>query len=432
MAQNTNVILRSKSIYSIFVRNYSEDGNFNAVTKDLDRIHALGIDIIWLLPIYPIGEPKRKGSLGSPYSIQDYRKINPEYGTFDDFKTLLSEAHSREMKVIIDIVYNHTSHGSMLQKDHPEWFYKDEEGSFGNKVGGWTDVIDLDYSNRELWDYQIETLKYWSNLGVDGFRCDVAPLVPIDFWLKARSEISKLNKDTIWISESLDPSFIKELRDRKIPALSDSEIFQAFDIAYDYDCYEFFMKYLEGQIDLESFLEKKRAQEYIYPANYVKLRFLENHDQKRAAELFSSDNSLTNWTAFMFFEKGTSLLFAGQEFRVSNSSSLFDQDLVKWKKDRGFSSLIKKLIKLKGKDTFVLGNYHIQKSSKIGVIEARYIAKDKTLIGLFNVEGKLGEYNIALQDGKYQNLINDEYVSVENRQLALGNKPVVIEVTNEK
>lgn len=135
MAYCTKTDLRNKVIYSVYVRNYSAEGTFTAVEKDLDRIKGLGVDIIWFLPIYPIGKEKRKGTLGSPYAIADYRKVNPELGTMDDFKHLVQEIHLRGMKCMLDIVYNHTSPDSWLAKNHPEYFYKTPEGQMGNRVG---------------------------------------------------------------------------------------------------------------------------------------------------------------------------------------------------------------------------------------------------------------------------------------------------------
>lgn len=149
MAKDTKIDLRNKTIYSIFVRDYSAEGNFEGVRRDLDRIKALGTDIIWLLPIQPSGKEKRKGSLGSPYAIADYRAINPEYGTMEDFKRLCQDVHAKGMKIIIDCVYNHTSPDSVLAKEHPDWFYHKQDGSFGNRVGDWSDVIDLDYSHKD-------------------------------------------------------------------------------------------------------------------------------------------------------------------------------------------------------------------------------------------------------------------------------------------
>lgn len=332
MAVTTSVNLRSQVIYSVYVRNYSEEGTFAAVERDLDRIRSLGVDILWFLPIYPIGKVKRKGTLGSPYAIADYRKVNPELGTMEDFRHLVEEIHKRGMKCMLDIVYNHTSPDSYLAKHHPEYFYRTPEGTMGNRVGDWGDVVDLDYSSKDLWDYQIDTLKMWAEL-VDGFRCDVAPLVPLAFWQKAREEVSRVNPECIWLSESVEPEFIVELRGRGMTALSDSEIFQAFDLCYDYDIHKFFRSYLRGEVSLGRYAEAVNMQESMYPANYVKLRYLENHDQDRAQAIIPSSEALINWTAFMYFQKGTALLYAGQENRNQKRPDLFEKrcDLSGWK-----------------------------------------------------------------------------------------------------
>ena len=251
MADNTGKALRTKMIYSVFIRNYSKEGTFEALRQDLDRIRALGTDIIWLMPVHPVGEKHRKGTLGSPYAIRDYRAVNPEFGSMEDFVNLTNDIHEKGMKVIIDVVYNHTSPDSVLAKEHPEWFFHKKDGSFGNKTGDWWDVIDLDYNNRALWDYQIETLKIWARY-VDGFRCDVAPMIPIEFWMQARQEIEEVRPGCIWLAESVEPEFILDNRRRGITCASDSEIFRAFDISYEYDVYWDFNRYLTGEEPLAS------------------------------------------------------------------------------------------------------------------------------------------------------------------------------------
>ncbi len=150
MAVSTQKTLRNQVMYQVFVRNFSDEGTFAAVQSRLDEIKALGTDIIWFMPIHPIGRQARKGTLGSPYAISDYREVNPEFGSMSDFKSLVGAIHGKGMKCIIDVVYNHTSPDSVLSQKHPEWFYHRSDGSFGNRVGDWTDIIDLDYSNREL------------------------------------------------------------------------------------------------------------------------------------------------------------------------------------------------------------------------------------------------------------------------------------------
>ena len=148
MAFDTDKGHRNQVMYSVFVRNYSPEGTFEGVRKDLQRIRDLGVDIIWLMPIHPLGEKARKGSLGSPYAIKNYREVNPEFGTLEDFKALVDDIHALGMKCIIDVVYNHTSPDSWLSQNHPQWFYHKPDGSFSNRVGDLTDIIDLDYSNK--------------------------------------------------------------------------------------------------------------------------------------------------------------------------------------------------------------------------------------------------------------------------------------------
>ncbi len=135
MATSTPKSYRNQVMYQIFVRNFSKEGTFKGVIPKLDAIKDLGVDIVWFAPIHPIGETARKGSLGSPYAIKDYRKINPEYGSMDDFKATVDAIHKAGMKCIIDVVYNHTSPDSVLAAEHPEWFYHKPDGSFGNRVG---------------------------------------------------------------------------------------------------------------------------------------------------------------------------------------------------------------------------------------------------------------------------------------------------------
>ena len=180
MAKDTLLNLRNEITYCIYVRNHTPEGTFTAVITDLQRIRGLGVDNIWFMPDHPIAVMKRKGVEGSPYAIKDYRAVNPAYGTMDDFKALVAAIHDLGMKVMIDIVFNHTSPDSVLVEQHLEWFYRRPNGEMGNKVGEWYDIVDLDYTHPELWDYQIETLKHWAAI-VDGLRCDVASLVLLDF-----------------------------------------------------------------------------------------------------------------------------------------------------------------------------------------------------------------------------------------------------------
>lgn len=321
MAANTDPRLQNQVIYSIYVRNHTSEGTFRAVIPDLDRIRALGTDIIWLMPIHPIGVEGKKGTLGCPYANRDYRAVNPAYGTMEDFEALVREIHAHGMKCMIDVVYNHTSPDSVLYREHPEYFYRGPDGKPGNKLGDWADVIDLDYSNRGLWQYLTDTLVMWAGL-VDGFRCDVASFVPVEFWLQARAAVAAVNPDCVWLAETVHRSYGCLARRHGVYSASDGEVFRAFDLEYEYDVREVFDQYLRGEVPLSRYLDALSFQEACYPANYNKLRFLENHDQPRIASFVRDERALVNYTAMLYFLKGTTLLYAGQEFENDHLPSL--------------------------------------------------------------------------------------------------------------
>ena len=391
MAYCTKTDLRNQVIYSIYVRNYSEEGTFLEVEKDLDRIKGLGVDIIWFLPIYPIGQEKRKGILGSPYAIADYRKVNPELGTMDDFKHLVEGIRTRGMRVMLDIVYNHTSPDSWLAKNHPEYFYKTPEGEMGNRVGDWGDIVDLDYGNKELWDYQIDTLKMWAGI-VDGFRCDVAPLVSLAFWLKAREEVARVNPECIWLSESVEPEFIVDMRAKAV-----------------------------------------NMQEYIYPANYVKMRYLENHDQDRAKEIIPKESALRNWTAFLYFQKGATLLYAGQENQNETRPDLFNKDVINLDGSRDISDMLRQLYQIKKLPVVAKSSYRLSADEGLGAAigEHKEIQGKGRLLGIFSFEGKCGQVEAGIQDGTYTNMVNGKEIRIEDGKIDLKMCPVIIKENGE-
>lgn len=416
MAENTEKTWRNQVIYSIFVRNHTQEGTFEGVRRDLPRIRELGADVIWLLPVHPIGEKARKGVLGSPYAIRDYRGVNPEYGTLDDFRRLVDEAHRLGMKCIIDVVYNHTSPDSVLAEEHPEWFYHKEDGAFGNRVGDWSDIIDLDYKNRGLWAYQIETLKYWASM-VDGFRCDVAPLVPLGFWREARAAVESVRPGCLWLAETVDPGFIAQLRAEGFGCLSDCQTYEAFDICYDYDIYHVFRDYLDGTVPLARYAEAVNRQEVTYPANYSKLRFLENHDQARAAFLVPDGPSLLNWTAFSFFQKGTGFIYAGQEAGCAHLPNLFYKDPVDWTgPDR--SEQFRRLCALKKHPLMTDSAYTVQ-ALPGDVLYAVHRKGNRRLAGVFSVRGAKALVRVDVPDGWYENLFDGGRVEVKDGRVTV-------------
>ncbi len=413
--------LRNMTLYSIFVRNFG--GTFAAVENDLPRIRDLGVDAIWLLPIHPIGKEKRKGTLGSPYAISDYRAINPEFGTMDDFTHLCDAAHALGLKVLIDVVYHHTSPDSVLVKTHPEYFYRKPDGSFGNHVGDWSDIIDLDFDNRALWDELIDTLCFWAQY-VDGFRCDVASMVPLDFWRKARTRVETVRPGCIWLAESVEHGFIRYNRMQGLTALSDSELYQAFDICYDYDVYEDYAAYAKGEIPLPAYVKALERQESTYPADYVKLRCTENHDRPRTAELFPDRVVRENWLVWNFFQKGLSMLYCGQEWGVEKTPSLFDFDPVLRERKPMHEALLKKLIALKKDPLFSDGVYTLE-ARENDVIVSTWTKGDRKAIGVFSMRGSCTSVAVPLADGAYVDLLSGTDCSVENGTVHSFGKPMI-------
>lgn len=426
--KKTDIRLRNQVIYQVFVRNHSDAGTFQAVIDDLDRIRRLGVDIVYLLPIHPIGTKHRKGSLGSPYSIQDYRSVSPDLGTMEDFKGLIDEVHRRRMKLMMDVVYNHTSRDSVLLKTHPEWFYKNAGGEFANRVGEWWDVTDFDYTkDKALWIELADILKTYAELGVDGFRCDVASLVPVEFWQYARKIVSKVNRKVVWLSESVHGSFCKYIRDCGFQAASEAEIYEAFDLAYDYDVYPYFEDYLKGKRPLRDYLESLKRQDEIYPANYVKMKYADNHDTERLAKLVQNDSSkFKNWLAFLYFQKGAMMLYAGVEHASDIRPDLFEKDVFVRKEDH--SPFVQKLSTIKKKTVFSKGIYDVKIPSVDGVAYVVYRDESEEWHGIFNVGKATGKLNVELPDGSYTNQLSRSRVKVVDSRVALTNEPMIVKI----
>ena len=427
MARNTDISLRNQLIYSVYLRAQTEEGTFLSLIPELDRIRALGTDIIWLMPIHPIGEKNRKGSLGCPYAIRDYRGLNPAYGSYEDFRRLTEEIHKRGMKCIIDVVYNHTSPDAALLSEHPEFYYRNAAGEPCNKIGDWADVVDLDYTVPALWDYQIETLCRWAEL-VDGFRCDVASFVPVDFWKRARERVEQIRPGAIWLAESVHLSFGNQARREGFYSCRDSELFEAFDLEYDYDIRESFDRYIRGEVSLSHWLDNMNFQEAVYPENYNKMRCLENHDQPRAAALVPDPAARENYTAMLFFLKGTVLLYGGQEFSCTHQPSLFEREVF----PRSGENISHRLAFLSALRRRVLDSddgFCALADDKTDIaILLRENARAKKL-GIFSLKSREAEVSVPFPDGIYENLLSGEEgerVEVSGGRLFCKGRPILL------
>lgn len=423
MASDTPSHYRNLVLYEIYVRNHGATGRFRDVENDLPRLDSLGVDILWFMPIHPIGVLNKKGSLGCPYSVRDYREVNPEYGTKSDFIRLIQQAHEREMKVMIDVVFNHSSHDSVLALDHPEYFHQDGNGRPVTTVPEWSDVIDLKHPNPELTEYLIETLLGWVELGVDGFRCDVASLVPVKFWQQARSKIAKAKRGVIWLAESVHASFVGARRANKLTGLSDSELYTAFDMTYDYDIWPIWQLAVQGKVPVRRYIEMLRYQDCIYPETYVKMRCVENHDQARIMRLAPSRAQGVAWTAFEAFNKGPFLIYAGQEAGTKHTPSLFDIDKVDWG-DYSMQPLLARLAKLKKDPAEMHGKFVVVQADP--AIQAAWFYPEKSLYGIFNTSGKSGYIMVSLPDGTYRDILNDGQITVRGGKTMLPETAAIV------
>jgi glycosidase len=327
--------LRDGVVYEIYPRNFSASGDFNGITSRLSDLKNLGVNILWIMPIHPVGEKLRKGTLGSPYAVKDYYAIAPELGSTKDFKRLINEAHTRGLKVIIDIVANHTAWDSVMMQ-HAEFYKKDGNGKIVPPVPDWADVAGLNYANPELRQYMITMLKHWiTEFDLDGFRCDVAHMVPTDFWEQARAELEKIRPDIMLLAEASKPDLLVK----------------AFDADYSWPLHAALNRVLlESQPawNLKNSWETSRQQ---FPEGSLHLRFSDNHDEARAVARFSIRGALAA-QALMFTLDGVPLLYNGMEVGDATESgdpALFEKMPIFWKpKDRPrLGEIYRDLIKLR-------------------------------------------------------------------------------------
>ena len=422
MAGNTDLSLRHQVIYSVFVRGHTKEGTFRALEGDLDRLKGLGADILWLMPIHPIGEEGRKGTMGSPYAIRDYRAVNPDMGTIDDLRHLVDAIHDRGMKCIIDVVYNHTSPDSVLAAEHPEFFLRDEQGKPTRKVADWWDIVDLDYTNRDLWRYQIDTLKQWAAI-VDGFRCDVASAVPVEFWQQAHDEVEAVRPGCLWLAESVHGAHVLAMRKMGAYCATDTELHQVFDMSYDYDVWPWYEGVLTGKVTLREYANILNYQELTYPSSYVKARYLENHDTPRGASLMQSDAQLDNWLAFLYFQRGVTMLYSGMEYAPCERVDFFENQSNYGDMRRDVQLQMKKLKEIK--ETLPLtGGYWLEEAD--GLLLGHYQGPEGKVLGVFDLlEHGKGCVSVDLPDGAYPNRLGG-HITVCGGQFAFDGRPVIL------
>jgi cyclomaltodextrinase / maltogenic alpha-amylase / neopullulanase len=334
-ARATPAWVRDSVIYEIYPRAFSTRGDFNGITAQLDELKDLGVDVLWLMPIHPIGEKLRKGTLGSPYAIKDYFAINPEFGTTNDFRRLITEAHLRGLKVILDVVANHTAWDSVMMAT-PEFYKQDANGKITPPVPEWTDVAGLDYTNPKLREYMIRMLAYWvKEFDVDGFRCDVAYMVPTDFWEQARGALAKLKPEIFLLAEASKPELL----------------LNAFDMDYSWPLHAALNQVFRDGApasELRRSWEETRRQ---FPQGALHLRISDNHDEARAVARFGITGALAAQVLMLTLD-GVPLFYNGMEVGDATESgdpALFEKMPIFWQpKERPpLRDIYRELIKLR-------------------------------------------------------------------------------------
>jgi len=324
---------RGATIYQIFVRTFTPEGTIAAATARLPEIRDLGAEVVYLLPIHPIGAERRKGSLGSPYSVRDYRAIDPALGTADDFRAFVEQAHSLDLRVMLDLVANHSAWDNPLITEHPDWYMHNAAGEIVPPNADWTDVADLDYANADLRRYMIETSLYWVNeFGIDGFRADAAEQVPTDFWRAWREALKAANPELLLLSESDVPAMYRA----------------GFEVAYDWNTQPAFTAALLNPKLTQRALAPIVAEQRRAGDQRWRMRYLENHDQERIASVPTPKVARRAAAAFLLTLPGLPLIYAGQEVGATERPSLFEPNTVNFARgDENLRAIYAELIKLR-------------------------------------------------------------------------------------
>ena len=303
-------------LYEMNVRQLTREGTFQAAIERLAFLRSVGVDALWLMPIYPIGEEGRKGSLGSYYSIRDYKAINPEFGTDADFRRFVDAAHALGMKVLLDWVANHTARDARWIEEKPaDWYERDEQG-VAKIPWDWSDTAKLNYANHDVWLGQIDAMRYWvEEFKVDGFRCDMAMLVPIEFWQEASAELHRIKPDVFMLAE----------------AEEDNLFDAAFNMSYQWNIHHIMVDIAKGARrvwDLRNAMHSERAR---YPREAMRLSFTSNHDENSwsGSEQDRFGAALEIMTALTFLMPSTMpLIYTGQEVGYNHSFEFFERDAI--------------------------------------------------------------------------------------------------------
>ncbi|WP_338376933.1 alpha-amylase family glycosyl hydrolase [uncultured Flavobacterium sp.] len=434
IAQFSPEVEENAVIYEVNIRQYSPEGTFNEFTKDIPKLKELGVKIIWVMPIFPISETKRKATggdeskfasempkeeqskyLGSYYAVSDFKKVNPEFGTIEDFRKMVQTAHENGIYVILDWVPNHTGWDHVWIKEHPEYYTKNEKGEIIDPINpetgkswGWTDVADLNYDNQDLRAAMANDMLHWiKNENVDGFRCDVASNVPTDFW-KETIPVLRKEKNIFMLAEAWQPELMKD---------------NLFDMGYNWTSHHLINDIAKGKknaIDWDKFIEEDNNK---YEANDILMSFVDNHDENSwngtvQSRLGKAEEALT---ALSYVAPGMPLIYSGNEYGLNHSLKFFEKDSIPKTKGKEWDFRAK-LGTLKNTNIALNGGKNkasytrIKTSNDKNVLVFEREKDGKKIIYMANLSSKPMDVSVSL-NGSYKDVLTGETIDLNEKQI---------------
>ena len=398
----------SAVLYEMNIRQLTPEGTLSAAEKKLEFLHSMGIDAIWMMPIYPIGEENRKGSLGSYYSIQDYCAVNPEFGTMEDFDSFVTKAHSLGMKILLDWVANHTARDAKwLKTKSADWYEREADGT-AKVPWDWTDTAKLNYDNRDVWRGEIEAMRFWvEKHNIDGFRCDMAMLVPIEFWQQAAAVLHAVKPDIFMLAEAEELNLFDK----------------AFDMCYAWEIHHMMCDIAKGERRVWDLRNTMYADRERYPNSAMKMMFTSNHDENSwsGSEFDRFGAAREVMTALTFvWEAAMPLLYTGQEVGYNHSFEFFERDYIPAEKYQANedTELYRKLIALKHSQPALQAGerggrtIEIENNAKDCLMTFVRELGDSRVVAIMNLSPYTihADYNNGIYAGEYTNAITGEKV----------------------
>jgi len=415
MTKNSSLLqtLDKATIYEVNIRQYTQEGTIEAFIEHLPRLKKMGVDIIWLMPMHPIGKKNRKGSLGSYYSISDFKEINPEFGTKHEFKNLIHEIHALGMKVIMDWVANHAAWDNIWTINHPDFFASNEAGEFLSPYD-WTDVIQINHENEQAHDALHEAMCYWvKEFDIDGFRADLAHLTPVHFWVKARMLTESIKPNLIWLAESDDVNYAV-----------------AFDVFFSWKWMHKTENFFKNHSSISELIDVLYQQNEPFPSHVKQLYFTSNHDENSwNGTEFEKYGIYANALAVFsfFYPNGVPLIYSGQEVANNKRLHFFDKDEIDWNSQTNLMDFYQRL-------SLARKQLMVNDTLEFIPFEEKILAfkrgADSAFVYVFlNIDDKLIEINPPLPQGVYYDIFDEAQSEIKSQvsvQLTPGDFLVLI------